>query len=116
MFETAQSNVVTAQRGLSNRAAAHARNLVGTLAMNTIFEVFWYDSTRGMNPRFTDCETDALTTTPLHMLMFSHYVVIGYLLSAATSTSRGYRVVLQVKTCHNKYDITGFRRPRSQLF
>ena len=28
------------------------------------FKVFWYDSTRGMNPRFTDCEADALTTTP----------------------------------------------------
>ena len=28
------------------------------------FKVFWYDSTRGMNPRSTDCEADALTTTP----------------------------------------------------
>ena len=28
------------------------------------FKVFWYDSTKGMNPRSTDCETDALTTTP----------------------------------------------------
>ena len=26
------------------------------------FKVFWYDSTRGMNPRSTDCEADALTT------------------------------------------------------
>ena len=28
------------------------------------FKVFWDDSTRGMNPRSTDCEADALTTTP----------------------------------------------------
>ena len=28
------------------------------------FKVFWYDSTRGINPRSTDCEADALTTTP----------------------------------------------------
>ena len=28
------------------------------------FKVFWYDSTRGMNTRSTDCEADALTTTP----------------------------------------------------
>ena len=28
------------------------------------FKVFWYDSTRGMNPRSTDYEAEALTTTP----------------------------------------------------
>ena len=28
------------------------------------FKVFWYDSTRGMNPWSTDYEADALTTTP----------------------------------------------------
>ena len=33
-------------------------------AADTIFKVFWYDSTRGMIPRSTDCEADALTTTP----------------------------------------------------
>ena len=33
-------------------------------AIDTIFKVFWYDLTRGMNPRSTDCEADALTTTP----------------------------------------------------
>ena len=27
-------------------------------------KVFWYDSTRGLSPRSTDCEADALTTTP----------------------------------------------------
>ena len=32
--------------------------------MNTIFKVFWYDSTREMNPKSTNCEADALTTTP----------------------------------------------------
>ena len=33
--------------------------------MNTI-QVFWYDSTKGMNPRSTDCEADILTTTRSH--------------------------------------------------
>ena len=33
-------------------------------AVNNIFKVFWYNSTRGLNPRSTDCEADALTTTP----------------------------------------------------
>ena len=28
------------------------------------FEVFWYDSTKGLNHRSTDCEADALTNTP----------------------------------------------------
>ena len=28
------------------------------------FKVFWYESTRGMNLRSTECEVDALTTTP----------------------------------------------------
>ena len=32
------------------------------------FKVFRYDSTRGMNPRSTDCEADALTTTPSRRL------------------------------------------------
>ena len=32
------------------------------------FKVVWYYSTWGMNPRSTDCEADALTTTPLQML------------------------------------------------
>ena len=30
--------------------------------MDSIFKIFWYDSTRGMNPRSTDYEADALTT------------------------------------------------------
>ena len=32
------------------------------------FKVFWDDSTRGMSPRSTDCEADALTTTPSRRL------------------------------------------------
>ena len=28
------------------------------------FKVFWFESTRGLNPRSTDCKVDALTTTP----------------------------------------------------
>ena len=41
--------------------------------MNTtvFFKVFWFDSTREMNPRSTDCEADALTTTPSRRLI--HY-------------------------------------------
>ena len=37
-------------------------------AADTIFKVFWYDATRGLNSRSTDCEADALTTTPSHQL------------------------------------------------
>ena len=33
-------------------------------AVNIICKVFWYDSTWEMNPRSTDCEAVALTTTP----------------------------------------------------
>ena len=38
------------------------------------FKVFWYDLTRGMNPRFTDCEPDALTTTPSCQLLGDNIV------------------------------------------
>ena len=41
----------------------NAERQSGKLRM-PFFKVFWYDSTRGMNPRSTDCEADALTTTP----------------------------------------------------
>ena len=41
----------------------NAERQAGKLRM-PFFKVFWYDSTRGMNPRSTDCEADALTTTP----------------------------------------------------
>ena len=37
MLETAQSVVVTAQRGISNCAAAHARSLEGTLLATSLF-------------------------------------------------------------------------------
>ena len=36
-----------------------------------LFKAFWYDSTRGLNPRSTDCKVDALTTTSLHRLFGS---------------------------------------------
>ena len=32
--------------------------------MDAIFKVFWYDSKRNVNPRSTDYEADAITTTP----------------------------------------------------
>ena len=41
----------------------NAERQAGKLRMPFI-KVFWYDSTRGMKPRSTDCEADALTTTP----------------------------------------------------
>ena len=41
----------------------------------TFLKVFWYDSTREMNPRSTDCEAVTLTTTPLHWLyMMRHHL------------------------------------------
>ena len=33
------------------------------------FKVFCYESTWEMNPKFTECEADVLTTTPSHRLM-----------------------------------------------
>ena len=42
--------------------------------MNTIFKVFWYDYTRGINPRFTDCDADALTTTPSHRFNLASFL------------------------------------------
>ena len=35
------------------------------------FKVFWYDSTREMNPRSTDCEADALTTYAIASVKFN---------------------------------------------
>ena len=32
------------------------------------FKVFWYDSTREINPRPTDCDVDAQTTAPSHWM------------------------------------------------
>ena len=37
------------------------------------FKVFWYDSTRGMNPRSKDCEAGALTTTPSRRSYFDSH-------------------------------------------
>ena len=46
----------------------NAERHAGKLRM-PFLKVFWYDSTRGMNPRSTDCEADALTTTPSRRLL-----------------------------------------------
>ena len=46
----------------------NAERQAGKLRM-PFFKVLWYDSTRGMKPRSTDCEADALTTTPSRRLM-----------------------------------------------
>ena len=53
--------------------------------MNTIFKVFWYDSTREMNPRSTDCEADALITTPSRRYPYSDYVEINISLNNSSS-------------------------------
>ena len=47
----------------SPRPPLNAECQAGKLRM-PFFKVFWYDSTRGMNPWSTDCEANALTTTP----------------------------------------------------
>ena len=47
----------------SPQSPLNAERQAGKLWM-PFFKVFWYDSTRVMNPRSTDCEADALTTTP----------------------------------------------------
>ena len=48
------------------------------------FKVFWYDSTRGLSPRSTDCEADALTTTPLRRLtIVNNWTSAGLLVSRA---------------------------------
>ena len=61
----------------------NAERQAGKLRM-PFFKVFWYDSTRGMNPRSTDCEADALTTTPsrrscLLLVFISVYQYIDFL-------------------------------------
>ena len=38
--------------------------------LDIIFKVFWYEPTGGINPRSTDCEADALTTTPSRRIFF----------------------------------------------
>ena len=43
----------------------YAEHQAGKLQI-PFLKVFRYDSTEGMNPWSTDCEADALTTTPSH--------------------------------------------------
>ena len=50
----------------------NAERQAGKLRM-PFFKGFWYDSTRGMNPRSTNCEAGALTTTPSHRLFFKRF-------------------------------------------
>ena len=40
----------------------YAKRQAGKLSI-PFFKVFWYDSTKGMYPKSTDCKADALTTT-----------------------------------------------------
>ena len=47
------------------------------------FKVFWYDSIQAMNPRSTNCEADALTTTPSRRLI--DYVVGDVAIVSSTS-------------------------------
>ena len=48
----------------SPQPSRNAKRQAGKLR-TPFFKVFWYDSTRGMNPRSTDYKADALTTMPL---------------------------------------------------
>ena len=42
----------------------HLHRAVNRKAVNTIFKVFWCDSTGEIKPKYTNREADALTTTP----------------------------------------------------
>ena len=53
----------------------NAERQAGKLRM-PFFNVFWYDSTRGMNPRSTDCEAGALTTTPSRRFGFIEIIIV----------------------------------------
>ena len=71
-------------------------------AVDTIFKVFWYDSTRKMNPKFTDCEADALTATPLLREMTKSFESIllkdRYPIASYRSTFYGMEYQYQVET------------------
>ena len=50
----------------SPQPSRNAKRQAGKLRI-PFFKVFWYDSTRGMNPRSTDYKADALTATPYRL-------------------------------------------------
>ena len=56
----------------------------------SFFEVFWYDSTWGMNPRSTECETDAQNTTPSRRLFCKLFAGLGTANKLATSLLSSY--------------------------
>ena len=56
---TQQANLPTC----SPQHLLNAERQAGKLWILLFLKVFWYDSTMGLNPRSTDCEADALTTT-----------------------------------------------------
>ena len=62
-------------------------------AVDTIFKVFWYNSTTGMNPKSTNCKADTLTTTPSHqlhqtlMIIFNQIALASFWLSVAIKYS-----------------------------
>ena len=56
---TQQANLPACSPQFPINAERHAGKL-----WTPFFKVIWYDSTRGMNPRSTNCEEHALTTTP----------------------------------------------------
>ena len=49
--------------GSFSTTSLNAEHQTGKLQI-PFLKVFWYDSTREINPRSTDCKADALTTTP----------------------------------------------------
>ena len=60
----------------SPQPTLNAERQAGKLRM-PFFKVFWYDSTWEMNPRSTDCEADALTTTPSRREMWGNNYIWG---------------------------------------
>ena len=62
----------------SPQPSLNAERQAGKLRM-PFFKVFRYDSTRGMNPKSTDCEADALTTTPSRRFI-TYLFVLNFLI------------------------------------
>ena len=59
----------------SKQSLFYAERQAGKLWI-PFFKVFWYDSTRGMNPRSVDCGADAPTTTPSRRYKINWYYTI----------------------------------------
>ena len=82
------------------------------------FKVFWYDSTRRMNPRSTDCEADALTTTPSRRLKVPTGIKVPFN-NRASKAGKGWRhsdLSLRKPQAKSLSRATGFNKVQDQLF